>query len=338
MRKLSSPQKQGEIAQGGHSALAPLQHWDEELEALKKLVDTLHRELEHTREASRRKSEFLVNLNHELRNPLSAILGYSEMMYDSRQDVTERMGCIGRIRQNLKQVTELLDDIADLSRIETGQIDIHREQIHVLQELGNLFSDRRSRAWKKRLTFSVDFRQPLPEFICTDPVRFRQVVAHLLDRAMKDTERGGIYVTVRAEKSSQDARLFVSVSDTGNGIAAEKQEDVFDPFPHEESNLSTLHGGIILGLALARRVAQALGGDVTLDRSDLKKGAAFTFSVGVGSVENGRWLEQITDADLAVVPAFSQGLSGNKLDGMKLLLVEDAPDIQVLVAHFLRRK
>ena len=298
-------------------------------------------ELSHAREvadaASQAKSQLIANMSHEMRTPLAAIQGYAEMMYDSRQTVTERLHCIGRIRHHLKNITELVDDILDLSKVESGKTEICPVTFSLLPELGEIFALLQSQAWKKRLSFDVTFEGQVPETIHTDPSRFRQVLVNVVGNAIKFTERGGVKITIKLSPEATCAKLCIVVADTGCGIGEEQKVALFQPFVQGDGSLTRPYGGTGLGLALSRRVAHTLGGDVTLIRSQPDRGSMFMITLDPGPREGVRMLENVTKNDLNVRQPTPIILNERKLNGMRLLLVEDAPDIQILVSHFLKR-
>ena len=289
--------------------------------------------------ANRAKSQFIANMSHEMRTPLAAILGYAEMMYDSRQTVSERLNCIGRIRQNVKELTDLTDDILDLSKVEAGKTELRPITFSLLPELGEIFSQLESQAWKKRLSFDLAFEGPIPETISTDPSRFRQVLANIIGNAVKFTERGGVSVVTKLSPESTDspARLCFVISDTGCGMLPSQVDFLFQPFVQGDGSLTRTHGGSGLGLALSRRLATSLGGDVILTRTQPDRGSTFTVSIDPGPLSGVKLLQGVTREDLNVRHTAQPSNLQHKLEGMRVLLVEDAPDIQILVSHFLRR-
>ena len=226
------------------------------------------------REASRQKSEFLANMSHELRTPLNAILGFSELMAGEQADGDNRTvpsDWIDHIRNGGRHLLVLINDVLDLSKVEAGHIELFPEPVDLcaaideaVAALGPLLRDR-----KLAVTTTVP-----PLTIPTDRVRFRQILNNLLSNAIKFTPSGG-QIFINAHRA--DAQIHVSVTDTGPGISLADQARVFTEFAQVgDVNLRT--GGTGLGLPLARRLAQAHGGDLTLE-SEPGHGARFTLTL-----------------------------------------------------------
>lgn len=279
------------------------------------------------------KSELIAKLSHEMRTPLAAILGYAEMMYDARQTVTERMGCIGRIRQNVRHLTSLIEDIMDLARVEAGRLEIKPEKTALVPELGELFSAMETRAWKKRLSLDLKFEGPIPDVITTDALRFRQILGNVVENSIDHTDRGGIQIIVRYVQATN--RLEFVVNDTGCGIRAEDQATLFEPWlPGAELSPSASEG---LGLRLSRQLARAMGGDLILVQSIPGRGSSFLLTLDPGPLEGTHFRDDLSKEQLKNLPSAPAQWDPQKLKGMRILLVEDATDIQVLVSHFLRK-
>jgi signal transduction histidine kinase/ActR/RegA family two-component response regulator len=316
----------------------------EEKEALTQRVEERTQALELASKAAevanQSKNQFIANMSHEMRTPLAAILGYAELMYDSKQTVTERLNCIGRIRQNLRNLTDLVDDILDLAKVEAGGTEILPVTFSLLPELGEIFSSLETQAWKKRLSFDLSFEGPIPETISTDASRFRQILTNIISNAIKFTERGGVGVMVRLSTDEDDSsrhKLCFIVNDTGCGISPSQADTLFQPFVQGDGSLTRAYGGTGLGLALARRLARTLRGDVALTRTQPERGSTFTVTVDPGPLEGVRMFDRVGREDLNVRQPAPPVWGDRKLEGMRVLLVEDAPDIQLLVSHFLRR-
>ena len=229
---------------------------------------------DEARNASRQKSEFLANMSHELRTPLNAILGFSELMAGEPADGDNRSvpsAWIDHIRTGGKHLLVLINDVLDLSKVEAGRIELFPEPVDLaaaideaVAALGPLLSDR-----KLRLTTTVP-----PLTIPTDRVRFRQILNNLLSNAIKFTPTGG-QIFINAHRAGD--QVHVSVTDTGPGISLADQARVFTEFS-QVGDVKLRAGGTGLGLPLARRLAQAHGGDITCE-SETGHGARFTLTL-----------------------------------------------------------
>ena len=304
----------------------------------------LESELQEAKAAARAASEsrdhFVANMNHEIRTSLASILGYAEMMYDARQTVTERLNCIGRIRQSAQGLTSLVEDVLDLSKIESGVLKLRPSKTPLVATLEETLSMLQSQAWKKRLSLNYTFHGKIPELVSTDPRRLRQILFNVVGNAIKFTERGAVTVLVSLSPDATRGRalLRIEVRDTGCGIAPDRKERLFEAFGYGDLSMTSPYSGTGLGLSLSRHLARALGGDVELIDSQEGRGSAFAITLDPGELEG----VPVHESPAASVPAPGEAilplrLDRRRLDGMRVLLVEDSRDIQILVSHFLKR-
>ncbi len=308
-------------------------------------------------QASLAKSQFLANMSHEIRTPMTAILGYTDLLADSTTSEEARQEYIQTIRRNGTHLLGLINDILDLSKIESGKFSIHPVDCNPLTLLGEVLSLLRPRAVAKRLTLSAECRGEVPSTIRTDPMRLRQILVNLLGNAVKFTEHGGVRVEVRFDKPAPETApepqgmgsapsgingpaiqgiLEFAVIDTGPGIAKEDQGKIFDAFVQVDDSMSRRYGGTGLGLTITRRLAELLGGEILLD-SELGKGSVFRVRLPIAVPPNAEfvrdWHETALPARTPDRPAVTQTLT---LSG-RILLVEDGPDNQRLIAFLLKK-
>lgn len=290
--------------------------------------------------ANRAKSEFIANMSHEIRTPLSAILGFVEMMEDPSQTELDRYRSIGRIRRNVRNLTALIDDILDISKVEAGKLQIEKLSFGLLQELGDIYSLMRQQAEAKNLYFRFNFNGQIPSTVITDPTRLRQILINIVGNAIKFTKQGGVSVTVKANsipKGTIDRVTLLEfiVSDTGCGISKAQSTTLFQPFVQADSSTTRKYGGTGLGLVLSRRLALALGGDVVLVDSVVGEGSTFKVSLGGGRLPGVVWEENLTEAHLIQQVPTHFVPRRKQLSRMEVLLAEDGPDNQELISHFL---
>jgi two-component system CheB/CheR fusion protein len=286
------------------------------------------------------KSDFLANVSHEIRTPLAAILGYSELLSNPAQTRIEVLNCATRIRRNVEQLTELIDEILDIAKIEAGKLEVDRVQFELLPELAETFALLQSRAEGKGLAFNVIFDGVIPESVVTCPKRLRQILLNIAGNALKFTEQGSVTVTVGLlppGEGGDGGMLRFVVTDTGCGLSLDQRQRLFQPFSQADNSVTRRFGGTGLGLMLARRLAEALGGDVVLTESQVGRGSSFTITIASGPLEGVAMLKGLTKASLeqrqaAITDWFS---ANQRLAGVKVLLVEDGPDNQALMTHFL---
>jgi len=232
------------------------------------------------KEANAAKSEFLANMSHEIRTPMNAILGFSEML--AEEDMTDQQTQdINTIRESAKSLLELINDILDFSKIEAGQLDIEMIDCSLGQLLNSLESMMRLQAKKRSLDFRIVASNGLPAHIHSDPTRLRQCLINLISNAIKFTDQGHVYIHVSLEDRNNEAYIHFDITDTGIGIAKEKQDKIFDSFTQADGSTTRQYGGTGLGLAVTKQLAGLLGGEVAVS-SEIGKGSTFSLSIPAG--------------------------------------------------------
>ena len=228
-------------------------------------------------EASEHKSRFLAHMSHELRTPLNAIIGYSEMLEEDAEAAGERARVedLQKIKFSGKHLLGLINDVLDLSKIEAGRMEFVRERCIVQSMLDEVMTVAKPLADKRRNRLVIDCAVVAREFD-TDVTKVRQILLNLLSNAAKFTESGTI--TLRARTNNAEQRVEFAVEDTGIGLTPEQLGRLFQEFSQAESTTSRRYGGTGLGLALSRKLAQALGGDITVV-STPDVGSTFTLTL-----------------------------------------------------------
>lgn len=284
------------------------------------------------------KSKFLANMSHEMRTPLGAIQGFVELLAAPGLADAERLHSVQRIKRSVRNLTELIDDILDLSKIEAGKLRIERRSFTLLPELGDVYSMLRHQADSKRLSFRFQFGGAIPRLVESDPARLRQILLNVVGNAIKFTQSGGVTVDifVRAQPAKSKAwHLVFMITDSGCGIAPDQQSQLFQPFVQADSSMTRRYGGTGLGLILSRRLARALGGDVGLSHSIPGQGSTFVVHLDPGPLDPAQMVEQVTESHLLGPPQPAAPPIQQTLTGLKVLLAEDVPDNQELVRFFL---
>jgi adenylate cyclase len=225
--------------------------------------------------AAQAKSQFLANMSHELRTPLNAVLGYAELIHDGIYgEVPEKIGdVLERIQQNGRHLLGLINDVLDLSKIEAGQLTLAPEDYSMRDLVLEVVSATESLAAEKRLRLEVDVPADLPAGR-GDERRITQVLMNLVSNAIKFTDAGSVRICGRVE----DDRFVVAVADTGVGIAAEDQAQIFEEFQQVDNSSTRKKGGTGLGLAIARRIVELHGGRIWVE-STHGKGSTFFFEL-----------------------------------------------------------
>jgi len=225
---------------------------------------------EKAEEASRQKSAFLATMSHELRTPLNGILGFAELL-GNELDNPEQRGYVEIIEQSGGHLLNLVNEILDLAKIESGEMRFARVAFPLTELLIEIATVHRVTAETKGLKFETILADELPAEFITDPTRLRQILNNLLSNAVKFTDAGSVVFSV----SRIDGDIAFAIRDTGPGIPPESRETIFEKFKQLENFLTREHGGTGLGLALVRQLADHMGGRVTLE-SEIGVGSTFT--------------------------------------------------------------
>src|SRR5262249_36014268 len=240
----------------------------------------LFRELEEkSREvevASRHKSEFLANMSHELRTPLNAIIGYSEMLQEEAADAGGEafVPDLQKIHGAGRHLLELINSVLDLSKIEAGKLELYVEEIDVGPLLEDLAAVMRPLAERNRNRLEVNGQAEAGR-MRTDQTKLRQALLNLLSNACKFTEDGMVTLSVARDPRDGSDWLTFTVNDTGIGMTDEQMGRLFEAFGQADAMVTRRYGGTGLGLALSRRLARMMGGDITV-ASQPGRGSAFT--------------------------------------------------------------
>jgi len=285
--------------------------------------------------ANHSKSEFLANMSHEIRTPMNAILGYADLMLDPSQTAIDRLNCVQTIRRNAGHLLKVVNDILDISKIEAGKLTVERVACSPAQIVSDVASLLRGRASEKGLTLDVGFQGPFPETIHSDPTRLRQILINLVGNAIKFTGTGWVKLIGTFLDSDGDApqRMRFDITDTGIGMSAEQIGRIFTPFTQADSSTTRRFGGTGLGLTICKRLAEMLGGDITVNSIE-GRGSIFSVAIEVGSLAGVPMLANYREAVTPPTETVRSPISG--LRG-RILLVEDGPDNRDLLTFYLSK-
>lgn len=307
-------------------------------EALRKSENQLKVEKERAEHADRAKSRFLANMSHEIRTPLSAIIGYAELLLDHQQPEESRIGYLHTIIRNGQQLTRIINDILDLSKIESDRFSLEAATFSIEDMLADIQAMLGLQAQAKGLQLVFSSTTPIPKMIQTDQIRVKQILVNLIGNALKFTQRGGVSIKVSAhdmgKTEERTSRLVFDIADTGIGLDPRECRRLFRAF--EQINGSRTHGGTGLGLYLARKLAQALGGDVTLLHSQKGVGSLFRADIVVTRASEETFTITSTPAAPRPLSEKAPYTEPGRLDGVRVLVVDDSIDMRLLVKRILQ--
>jgi len=295
--------------------------------AIERGIDDLAHARHDADSANLAKSQFLANMSHELRTPLNAIIGYAEMLQEDAEDAGDAAAVqdLNRILTAAKHLLSLINEILDLSKIESGRMDVAAAPFEPHAMLEDLIATVRPIAEQNGNTIVVTENDGGSDAF-TDAMKLRQCVLNLLSNAAKFTRNGRIEVTTNRRPCNGVDQLFITVRDTGIGMSKEHMSRLFQPFVQADPSITQQYGGTGLGLTITRRLAQLLGGDVTVT-STLGEGAAFTLHVPL----------DFKDASAALGAAAKIDEVQGAADAPLVIVIEDEPDARELAARALTR-
>lgn len=273
----------------------------------------------------RMKDEFVAVVSHELRSPLSAIIGWSKLLTRGKVELHKAAEIIMRSSTALN---ELVDDLLDMSRILSGKIRLNREAVNLVLLISDVAESIRFAAESKGILMDLSFASDVYDLEC-DPGRIRQIITNLLTNAIKFTSQGGaVYVTVAQSHDS----IRITVRDTGKGIAPEFLPHIFERFRQEDGSIARKHSGLGLGLSITRHLVEMHGGTISVESEGENKGA--TFTVVLPRV-NAELRPDETPAESDDVEAAIPSLDEHALDGINVVSVDDDAYCRDLVFRIL---
>ncbi|MEZ6047146.1 MAG: ATP-binding protein [Planctomycetaceae bacterium] len=282
------------------------------------------------------KTDFLTNMSHEIRTPLTSILGFTELMVEEQMDAEEQSRALQTIRRNGDHLLGIINEILDLSKIESGKLEVEVAPCDVVQLIDDLDDIMTLRAEKMDLSYRTEFVTPIPASIKTDATRLKQVLFNLLGNATKFTREGEIVLRVSLEAAPLGfSRLRFEVQDSGIGIAPDKIHQLFEPFTQADNSVSREYGGTGLGLAISKRLAKLLGGEIGAD-STPGEGSTFWFTIGVGKLESQETVSSLSSHRNQRQLEVQDEEDFHNLH-CSILLAEDGADNQRLFQYILSR-
>jgi len=283
-------------------------------------------------EASRVKTKFLTNMSHEIRSPMSAILGFCDIaLRDLREGKSVNEDHLETIIRNGRFLLRIINDILDLSKVEAGKLQVRTSRFQLLPMVADVRELMRHRSKSTELPLTFEFGSDVPQMLTSDRSRVEQILVNLIGNAIKFTQQGSVRVVIEAE-SSERRRLLFRVIDTGIGISQANIARLFQTFSQVHGNNMSGVEGTGLGLAISKRLAKLLDGDIHVQSVE-GEGSTFTLSLPIEAPENETWT-QPTESDLRVKKTKSAELGS--IEG-RVLIADDARDVRFVAKHFLSK-
>ncbi len=276
-------------------------------------------------DANKEKSLFLANMSHEIRTPLMGILGYTELLKEPGISEQERAKYVSVIERTGQNLSDIINDILDLSKIEAGYLEAESVTFSVRSLVNEIYLLLKIKCEEKGLTLQFEVSPSVPEFINSDPTRLRQILMNLVGNAIKFTHRGFVRLHYRADSKN----LYFKIQDSGIGITLDQHKNLFQNFAQGDCSIARKYAGTGLGLALSQQLAKLMGGNIELLESTPAVGSTFVAQITYTKA----YVKMPDSNNNGEVPAREPTLSGKSI-----LVVDDSKDNQLLMEHILRKQ
>ncbi|WP_169853285.1 ATP-binding protein [Anaerohalosphaera lusitana] len=316
-----------------------LRRAQEQTERAKGEIERINKQLEISAEqskavanqavlAEKTKSKFVAAVSHDIRTPMNAILGFADLLKETKLN-KEQSKYVSTIADNTRNLLTLLNDILDLSKLQSGRLELEMNDFSLSALLENIESLLGCEARSKGLDFTIERNSEVPDFVRTDENRLRQCLMNIIGNAVKFTESGHVHITTNSH--NREGKLFVrfDVEDTGPGVPKEQRTSIFESFSQSDLGKSSKYNGTGLGLAITKSIAELLDGRVWVE-SEVGKGSTFSLEIALEKAH--KPVENASGTETA-----EQGLTDEKVIYGNVLVVEDAPPNQMLMKLVLEK-
>jgi PAS domain S-box-containing protein len=295
-----------------------------EITRLKEIEADLEKARNLAEQSALARQVFINTMSHEMRTPLNCVIGLSHLLLDENPK-DEQVENLKAMLFSAKNLLALINDVLDFGKLEAGKVGLEKIPFRLVELLQSIYSTFKHQALQKGINLSLTIGDHVPKQILSDSVRLTQVITNLLNNALKFTSEGSVSLKVEmVQNLGNQAMLSFSIEDTGIGIPAEKQQDIFESFTQAESHTTRLYGGTGLGLSITKRLLELFGSQISL-KSEHGVGSLFSFEILV-EVENAP-IESTLKINGQEYP----------IAGKKVLLVEDNEINRLVANKFLKK-
>lgn len=306
----------------------------------RKVEEDLKKAKNQAEAALKAKTELLINMSREIRMPMNTILGFASLLKDSSLTEQERIQFADKILANGDQLLQIIDDILNLSKYEVEPISPNdKVRFNLADMVFDIIQTMKPMAEKKDIRLNVFFNSAIPKLIFSEPHRVRQVISNLIGNGIKYTSNGGrIMISLEfIENSKFGPCVEIDVEDTGIGISREQQSKIFQPFAQIEGSFTRNANGKGLGLAVSEKLANSLGGQLSLKVSEIGEGSCFAFQLPTGELQGVEFIKGKKGEPLAK-KLFSSLRKTKRLENVSVLLAEDSEDNETLIRLYLEKE